>query len=311
MGAALSFEIGFSEIFADNTKEEKLDATDEHDDTDKARPAGSRVAEGNSFDDDDDDNYEGDEAKEDAKESGEGERDGRESDNTLDGIFEEFPEGPFCFAGDALDVFVFDPFGFEANKGPETFRVAAVFLAGEDGIDNLAGHEAVVAGAVDHFDFVHAVDKFVEDAGAEAANGRFTFAGNATGGGYIVFFFGGFGGVDVLKKFGEETGWILTVGVHGGNKITGGVFEAGEESGFFAEVAGEGNVEDARVVFGEGFYNLEGVVAATVIDEDEFELIVMESVDGFEGFLIKEGERGGFVVTGDDNADSFHTLIIA
>lgn len=311
MGTVFSFEIGFSEILADNAEEEKLDAADEHDDTDKARPAGGGVAEGNGFDDNDDDNYESDEAKEDAKESGEGEGGGREGDDAFDGVFEEFPEGPFCFAGDALDVFVFDPFGFEADESPEAFGIAVVFLAREDGVDDLAGHEAVVAGAVDHFDFAHAVDEFVEDAGAEATYRRLALAGDATGGGYIVFFFGGLGGVDVLKKFGKEAGWVLTVGVHGGDKIAGGVFEASEESGFFAEVAGEGNIENARVVFGEGFHDLEGVVAATVVDEDELELIVLERVDSFEGFLIKEGECGSFIVTGDDNTDSFHTFIIS
>ncbi len=182
------FEVGFREVFADDAEEEELDAASEHNKTDEAGPAGSRVAESEGFDDDNDDHDEGDEAEEDAKKGSESERDGREGDDAFDGVFEEFPEGPFRFAGDALDVFVFDPFRLEADEGPEAFRVAVVFLAGDDGVDDLAGHEAVVAGAVDHFDFAHAIDELIENAGAEAADGRFAFAGDAAGGGAIVFF---------------------------------------------------------------------------------------------------------------------------
>jgi hypothetical protein len=118
--------------------------------------------------------------------------------------------------------------------------------------------------------------------------------------------------VDVFQKFGEEARRVLAVGVHRGDEIAGGVFEASEESGFFAKVARERNVENARVVFGEGFHDAQGLVAAAVVDENEFEVIVWEGVDDFEGFLIEEGERSGFVITGDDNRDGFlHALIIA
>ncbi len=179
------FEVGFREVFADDAEEEELDAASEHNKADEAGPAGGGVAEGEGFDDDDNDHNEGDETEENAKEGGEGEWHGREGDDTLDGVFEEFPEGPFRFAGDALDVFVFDPFCLETDEGPETFRVAVVFLTGDDGVDDLAGHEAIVAGAVNHFDFAHAVDELIENAGAEAADGRFAFAGDAASGGAI------------------------------------------------------------------------------------------------------------------------------
>ena len=252
------FEIGFREVFADDAEEEELDAASEHNKADEAGPAGGRVAEGEGFDDDDNDHNEGDEAEENAEEGGEGEWHGREGDDAFDGVFEEFPEGPFRFAGDALDVFVFDPFCLEPDEGPETFRVAVVFLAGDDGVDDLAGHEAIVAGAVNHFDFAHAVDELIENAGAEAADGRFAFAGDAAGGGAIVFFDGVLGRlwVDVFQKFGEKAGRVLAVGVHGGDKVARGMFEAGEEGGFFAKVTRERNIEDARVVFGEGFHDI-------------------------------------------------------
>lgn len=34
------------------------------------------------------------------------------------------------------------------------------------------------------------------------------------------------------------------------------MFETGEEGGFFAEVTRERNIEDAWVVFGEGFHDI-------------------------------------------------------
>ena len=82
------FEIGFGKIFANDAQEEKLDAADEHDDTDEAGPAGDWVAESEGFDDDDEDDDEGNKTEKDAKKGGEGEGDGREGDDTLDGVFE-------------------------------------------------------------------------------------------------------------------------------------------------------------------------------------------------------------------------------
>lgn len=311
MWAVFGLEISFREIFTDDAEEEKLDAAYEHDNTDEAGPTGGGIAEGKGFDDNDNDNNEGDEAEEDAEEGGESEGDGREGNDAFDSVFEELPEGPFGLAGDALDVFVFDPFGFEADETPEAFGIAVVFSAGEDGVDDLAGHEAVVAGAVDHFDFAHAVDELVENAGAEATDRRLALAGDAAGGGAIPAFCGGVGRVDVTEEFGKEAGRVLAVGVHGGNEVAGSGFEAGEQSGFFAEVAGERDVEDARIMFGERFHDFESIVAAAVVNEDKLEFVIRKGVDGFQGFLIKERERGGFVITGDDNTDSFHTFIIS
>lgn len=311
MRAVFGLEVGLGEIFTDDAEEEKLDAAYEHDNTDEAGPTGGGIAEGKGFDDNDNDNNEGDEAEEDAKESGEGEGDGREGDDAFNSVFEKLPERPFGFAGDALDVFVFDPFGFEADKSPETFGITVILSAREDSTDDLAGHEAVVAGAVDHFDFAHAVDEFIENAGAEAADRRLALAGDAAGGGAIPAFCGGVGWVNVAEEFGKEAGRVLAIGVHGGDEIASGGFKAGEQGGFFAKVAGERNVEDARIVFGERFHDFESIVAAAVVDKDKLEFVIRKSVDGFQGFLIKEGKRGGFVITWDDNTDSFHTFIIS
>lgn len=197
MRAVFCFEVGLGKIFTDDAEEEKLDTADKHNNTDKAGPTSGRIAEGESFDDDDNDDDKSDETEEDAKEGGEGEGDGREGDDAFDSVFEQFPEGPFGFAGNALDVFVFDPFSFETDEAPEAFGIAVVFSTGEDGIDDLASHEAVVAGAVDHFDFAHAVDEFIEDAGTETANGRLAFTSDAAGGGAIPALCGGVGRVDV------------------------------------------------------------------------------------------------------------------
>ena len=72
-----------------------------------------------NLDDDDEDNDESDKEKEDAEEGGEGEGNSGEGDDAFDGVFEEFPEGPFSFAGDTFDRFEFDPLGLEADEGPE------------------------------------------------------------------------------------------------------------------------------------------------------------------------------------------------
>lgn len=311
MRTVFGLEISLCEVFADDAEEEKLDAAYEHDDTNEAGPTGGGIAEGEGFDNNDDDNNEGDEAEEDAEEGSEGEGHSREGDDAFDSVFEELPEGPFGFAGDALDVFVFDPFGFEADEAPEAFGVTVIFSARKDGVDDLAGHEAVVAGAIDHFDFAHAVDELIENAGAEAADRRLALAGDAAGGGAIPALCGGVGRVDVAEEFGKEAGRVLAVGVHGGDEVAGSGFEAGEQGGFFAEVAGERDVEDAGIMLGEGFHDFEGIVAAAVVNEDELEFVIRKGVDGFQSFLIKERERGGFVIAGDDNTDSFHTFIIS
>lgn len=307
MWAVLSFEISFGKIFANDAEEKELDAAKEHDNTDKARPAGGRIAKSESFDNYDDNDDESNKTKDDAEKGGNGKRNSREGNDALDGVFEKLPKGPGGLAGDALDVFVFDPFGFEANKTPKAFGIAVVFLTGNDGVNHLAGHQAIIAGAVDHFDIAHAVDELVENAGKKAADGRFAFAGDTAGGGTIYRFWCGVlvGWVDVFEEFGEEAGRILAIGVHGGNEIAASVFEASEESGFFTEIARERDVEDARVVTSERFNDFERVVAATIVDKNKFKIVVRQGVDNVESFLIKEGKCFGFVVTGNYNTNLF------
>lgn len=244
MWATFGLEVSFAKIFADDTKKEKLDAANEHDDAGEAGPAGDGVAKSESFDDDNDNHDEGNETEKNTEEGSKGEGKSRESDNAFDSVFEEFPERPFGLAGGTLDVFVFDPFSLEADEAPEALRVAIIFGAVKDGIDHLTGHEAVITGAVDHFDFAHAIDEFIENAGEKAANRWLALAGDATGSDTIVAF------IKVGKHVGEELGWVLTVGVHGGDEIACGVFETGEKGGFFAKVAREGDVADARVFAG-------------------------------------------------------------
>lgn len=200
VGTALGFEVSFAEIFANDAEEEKLNAANKHNQTNEARPASDRVAKDESFADDDDDENKGNETEYNTKESGKGEGNGGESDDAFDGVFEKFPEGPFGFAGDALDIFVFDPFGFETDEAPKPFRITIVFSASEDGANHLTIHEAIIASAINHFDFAHVVNKFIKSASEETADDGFAFAGDAAGSGAIVFFGGGAGRVNVLKK---------------------------------------------------------------------------------------------------------------
>ncbi len=307
VGAAFGLEIGFSEVFADNAEEEELNTADEHNNTDEARPAGNGIAEDEGFADDDDDDDESDEAEEDAEEGGESERDSGKGDDAFDGVFEEFPEGPVGLAGGAFDVFEFEPFGLKADEAPEAFRVAVVFVAFEDGVDHLAGHEAVIAGAVDHFDFAHFVNEFIENTGAEAADRGFAFTADAASGRGVVV------GVlfEKIEHFGEEGRWVLKVGVHDSDVIAGGVFEASEEGGFFTEIARERDVADAAIAFCEIFDDFEGVVFAAVVDEEKFELVRGEGGESSGNFAVEKWQNGGFVVTWDNNADLLHGLIIA
>lgn len=145
---------------------------------------------------------------------------------------------------------------------PETFGITVVFGAVDDGVDHLASHETVIASAVDHFDLADAIDELIKDAGAKAADGGFTFAGDAAGGDTVVAF------VKEGEHLGEKAGRILAIGVHNGDIVASGVLEAGEHGGFFAKVAREREIMDARVGFGEGFELGEGVIAAAVVNED-------------------------------------------
>ncbi len=84
----LGLEVGFSKIFTDDTKEEELDAANEHDNASEAGPTRDWVAEGKGFHDDDDDHNKSDKAEEDSEESGEGKRNGGEGDDAFDSILE-------------------------------------------------------------------------------------------------------------------------------------------------------------------------------------------------------------------------------
>ena len=68
------------------------------------------------------------------------------------------------------------------------------------------------------------VDEAIEAAGEEAADGRLAFASDAAGADLVVV-----AGLNELEHFGEESGWILKIGVHGDNDVAAGVVEASEQ----------------------------------------------------------------------------------
>lgn len=294
--AAFGFEVSFGEVFANDAEEKELDAADEDNDASEARPAGDGIAESEGLDDDDDDHDEGDETKEDAEESSESEGNGGESNDAFDGVFEEFPEGPFGLAGGTLDVFILEPFSLEADELPDAFRITVVLGASDNRVDDRTGHEAVVAGAVDHFDFADGIDEFVKDASAETADGRLAFAGDATGGDAVVIF-------EERKHVGEESRRVLAVGVHDGDVVASGVLKASEHGGLFAEIAREREVFDTRVGMAERFKLSKSVVATAVVDENELETVILESGHDRSDFAIKNREGFALVVARDDDTD--------
>lgn len=99
----------------------------------------------------------------------------------------------------------------------------------------MAGHEAVIAGAVDHFDVAEVIDKFIKNAGEETADGRFAFAGDAASGDTIILAV-----LEITEHFRKELGWILEISINYGNVIAIGVPESGEHGGFFAKITRKG-----------------------------------------------------------------------
>ena len=111
--------------------------------------------------------------------------------------------------------------------------------------------------------------------------------------------------VDVFEELGEEVRRILAVGVHSNDEVARSVFEACEEGGLFIEVARKGNIENTGVVVGKGFDDFESVISTAVINKDKFKIVVRQSVDRVDGFLIKERERFGLVVAGNYDTNLF------
>ena len=151
------------------------------------------------------------------------------------------------FAGGAFNVFVFKPFGFVANEAPKALGIAVVFAAFDDRIDHLAGHETIIAGAINHFGFTEAVDEFVKTASEKAADRRLTFAGNTASGNTIVAV------LDKMDHFWEEAGRILKVGVHHCDEVTLGIFETSEHDSFFAKITRKSEIFDAGIRICERF----------------------------------------------------------
>ena len=143
---------------AENSDTEKLNAGDKQDDADGRGPAVGRTAPYGLPHDDDHDADDGDEREQDAEKRADRQRHRRKGHNALQRVFEQLPERPFRFAGDALDVFIFDPARFVADPSEDPFCKTVVFADRQHAVDHLTCHQPEIPRAFDQLgfgDFVH------------------------------------------------------------------------------------------------------------------------------------------------------------
>ena len=214
---------------------------------------------------------EGDPKREDAEEVAEVEDEAEggaaEGGDGVEGKGDGFDEGVFGDAGVAGFSDIMDGGLAKADPGGESAHVAVLFGHVVKGVEGFAVDEAEVTGVDGHFDFGDLAHEAIEEVGECFFEGCFAFAFGADGVDDFVAF----------VPFGDEVddyfGGVLEIGVDDDGCIALAVVHAGGDGSLVAEVAGELDVVDGRVVLGGVFDPCEALVGAAVVDEEEFELL--------------------------------------
>ena len=110
-GAVLSFQISLGEILPQYSDTEQLNAAHEHNHTRQGGPTAYGVSQQQGLHDDDYDHKKHDQAEQNSRNRRNCQWGGRKSHNTLQRIFEQFPERPLGLSGHPLHIFVGQPFG--------------------------------------------------------------------------------------------------------------------------------------------------------------------------------------------------------
>ena len=112
--------------------------------------------------------------------------------------------------------------------------------------------------------------------------------------------------VEVFLHFGQKprdfVRIILQIGVEGHHQVAPRVRKAGGKGRRLAKIAPETQTADARIFFRQPADDLPGIVARTVIDENDVQFVALAlghrrklGVQGFQAF--------GFVIDGNDDGE--------
>ena len=93
---------------------------------------------------------------------------------------------------------------------------------------------------------------------------------------------------------------MLQVGIHDHHAVARHVVESGQHGVLLAKVAREVNVADALIGSSQLFDHVDGAVVAAVVHHDHLPCIVFMSIHEFLQRHIHGGERGFFVVAGNE-----------
>ena len=190
----------------------------------------------------------------------------------------------------------------EAYPAVEALGVALRLAQLSEGVDAAAVEEAEVAHVDEHLGVGQALQDAIVDARQVLAHEALAAACLALGVDVLIAL------LPELEHLGDDHGGMLQVGVDDGGAVARDVVEAGEHGALLAEVAREVDVADAWVVLAESADLAEGLVGATVVDHDDFPIVLALALEEPREGLVEGLYVALLVVAGNDDGYSFHVL---
>ena len=181
-----------------------------------------------------------------------------------------------------------EPTAQSAKEGP-------LVAAGDECVDDGAGDQAEVSGVGWDVDLGHAAEDSVEEERGGAFEPAFPASVSSLGVDDVVSLVG-FG-----DHVGDQFGRVLEIGVDDDRFLAAAVFETREDGELMAEVSAEAQNLDARVVVGELGEDFCAVVAAAVVDEDDF--TAGQRIEHVAEALMEFAETFLLVVDGNDDGE--------
>jgi hypothetical protein len=104
----------------------------------------------------------------------------------------------------------------------------------------------------------------------------------------------------------DDADRVLQIDIHGNHRIAGGIFQAGEQRRFLAEIAREVDQQYLIIGLRQGLDLFSRPVGTAIVDEHDFDLSLVKPQLATHG-LIKQTDRLFFIEYRNDQRD-FHAL---
>ncbi len=219
----------------------------------------------------------------------------RERQNAGEGQRQRATQTKVALAVESRQRFVVDGGAVETDPGVQALHETVAFGQALERVNDLAVHQAKVAGVGRNFHAIAQVDQFVKPAGQGDLQTRLVVPRAPDGVDHV-------GAVAPLgQHLRGQRHRVLPVAVHQQHHVAARRLDAGGQRWLLAKITRQLQVDHLRVRLAHHAHHGGSVVATAVVDDDQFDLRA-QAGQGGQHLVDQRRQVAGFVVCRDDAA---------